>query len=379
MEQQEPSEILALAFEEASRNMDGSFVSDTDIASRIKLVCRCLGNRSGTRLLLACALAKVHGPNVDIRKPYTEIEESGTYSGRSYDEGHVAEFIIKHSLPCNPTTAFLTPGFRNLNRTLTPGVEFTGRPRDMYESAIQLLDDVQAGRITARDLLNETVRCLLNLREERRRLIESKIADLHQLKSQLSLSSEDIVSLIEQHLACPRAARLPVLVVAAAYEAASELLGERRLPLYSHTAADQQTGALGDIEITLIDDNNVITSYEMKDKRVSKEDINRALQKVTSSNWQVDNYIFITTDIIEEGVSSYAASLYRETGGTEFAVLDCSGFLRHFLHFFHRLRFRFLDAYQELLLAEPESAVAHALKEAFLSLRIAAESAYCEE
>ena len=57
-------------------------------------------------------------------------------------------------------------------------------------------------------------------------------------------------------------------------------------------------------------------------------------------------------------------------------VLDCIGFLRHFLHLFHRIRIEFLDAYQAPVLDEPESAVNQPLKEAFLSLHqatIAAE------
>ena len=57
------------------------------------------------------------------------------------------------------------------------------------------------------------------------------------------------------------------------------------------------------------------------------------------------------------------------------AILDCIGFLRHFLHLFHRLRTDFLDAYQELVLAQPESGVNQALKEAFLALRKAAQAA----
>ena len=56
------------------------------------------------------------------------------------------------------------------------------------------------------------------------------------------------------------------------------------------------------------------------------------------------------------------------------AIVDCVGFLRHFIHFFHRLRIKFLDAYQTLLLSEPDSAVRQPLKEAFLSLRQSAES-----
>jgi DNA adenine methylase len=61
-------------------------------------------------------------------------------------------------------------------------------------------------------------------------------------------------------------------------------------------------------------------------------------------------------------------------GGVEIAIWDCIDFLRHFLHLFHRLRLGFLEAYQELVLAEPESAVSQPLKEAFLALRRAAES-----
>ncbi|WP_297151910.1 hypothetical protein [Thermogemmatispora sp.] len=38
----------------------------------------------------------------------------------------------------------------------------------------------------------------------------------------------------------------------------------------------------------------------------------------------------------------------------------------------HRIRNEFLDIYQQLLLAEPESSVRQELKEAFLALRLAA-------
>ena len=193
-------------------------------------------------------------------------------------------------------------------------------------------------------------------------------------EGELPLSAEAIVTLIEQHLRCPRTSRLPVLVVAAAYKAAETFLGERSQPLYSHTAADAQTGASGDLEITLIDDADVITSYEMKDKRVNHSDIDRALQKIVDTGKRVDNYIFITTDTIEVEVSEYAASIYERTGGIEMVILDCIGFLRHFLHLFHRIRMQFLEAYQELVLAEPDNIVRQELKEAFLVLRRAASS-----
>ena len=59
-------------------------------------------------------------------------------------------------------------------------------------------------------------------------------------------------------------------------------------------------------------------------------------------------------------------------------ILDCIAFLRHFLHLFHRLRIQFLEAYQSILLSEPDSAVRQELKEAFLALRGAFESVEIE-
>ena len=116
-------------------------------------------------------------------------------------------------------------------------------------------------------------------------------------------------------------------------------------------------------------------TYEMKNKPVLKGDIDRALQKIAAQGQHVQNCIFITTEAVMDDVREYARSKYDETGGVEIALLDCVGFIRHFLHLFYRLRKDFLDQYQILVLREPNSAVSQALKEAFLALRQAAESA----
>ncbi len=323
---------------------------------------------------MACLLAKIHRPKVDPRKPYTEIGSSDSFSGRSYDENYITHFINLHHLPCNPTTAFLTPALRNIDRTLTTDLEIVGRPRQLYTATLQLLDDVQRGRVTAKELLTEVVRQLLILRDEKAERMAALLAGLKHTEDVLPLSSEAIVNLIEQHLKIKNSSRLPVLVVAAAYQAAGRQLGERPRSLQAHTAADEQTGALGDVEICLVSDEQVVTAYEMKMKRVTIDDIDRALQKIASAPARLNNYLFITTDVVDDSVKQYAAASYEKTGGTEIAILDCIGFLRHFLHLFHRLRTDYLDAYQTLVLSEPESAVSQPLKEAFLALRQAVEA-----
>ncbi len=368
------SKLLETVLKRAQANLGHSFIHDEKIGARVLSVVNCPSNRAGVRLLMSCMLAKVHRPEIDPRKPYTKIGSKDCFSGRSYDEQFIGDFITKHNLPCNSTTAFLTPTLRNMDQTLTTKVVLVGRPMVMYQSALQLLDDVHADRLSAEDVLSECIRLLLLDRDARKVRLKTLLSGVGRVADALPLSSEDTVNLIEQHLRCKGSSRLLVLIVAAAYEAAEMRLGERVLNLTGHNAADEQTGAVGDVQITVLGDDKVVTSYEMKNKAVMRGDIDRALQKIAAQGKHVQNYIFITTEAVAEDIREYARSKYDETGGVEFAILDCIGFLRHFLHLFHRLRKDFLDQYQILVLHEPDSAVSQGLKEAFLALRQAAES-----
>lgn len=373
-----PDAILMQVYDEVAVRLEQAWVTQPEILERIALVSRNINNRAGVRALLACALAKLHNNAVDIRKPYTEIGDADTFSGRTYDERYISAFVSAYELPCNPTTAFLTPALRNRNTLLTPGLNLSGRPKALYDALLQLLADVAEGRISARQLLCETIRQLILFREEKKQRMASLIASLKSTHDDMPLSAERIITIVQQHLATKGASRLPVLVVAAAYQAAEPFLRERILPLEAHNAADSQTHAIGDLQIVLatgVDAGvNVVTCYEMKMKRVIQQDIDLAVQeKLTRTPHIVDNYIFITTEPIEPQLAEYATSMYALTG-VEVVVLDCIGFLRHFLHLFHRQRMAFLDAYQQLVLAEPDSAVSQPLKEVFLTLRQAAES-----
>ena len=371
-----PEDILRGIYEraEAAALVDKSVIPDIYIRERAAYVCRCTSNRAGVRLLMSCLLGKLDKPNVDPRKPYTEIGDPDSFSGRTYDEQHLAPFINEHRLPVNQTTAFLTPTLRNIDHPLTTDRELVGRPRDLYKKTLELLEDVAEQRVAADVLFIEVVRLLLQMRDEKLARINSLLKGLEQTEGALPLSSEAIVTLLKQHLSCKHASRLPVLVVAAAYQAAGKRLAERILPLNPHNAADLQTGSLGDVEICLVGEDSVVTAYEMKAKRVDYNDIDTALAKIIGAPHRIDNYLFVTTDAIDPRVAEYAAGFYEQTDGVEIAILDCIGFLRHFLHLFHRVRADYLNAYQELVLSEPDSAVSQTLKEAFLALRQAAES-----
>lgn len=370
-----PTERLEQTLAVAAVTLSERAMRSADNSLRLGVICRSPQNRACVRLLMACLLAKLDWPESDPRKPYTEIGTPDSFSGRSYDEQYLTRFIQSHRLPCNPTTAFLTPVLRNMNRPLTPDLELLGRPRQLYADTLHLLNEVAEGRESAEDVLADAVRLLVQMRDERLTRLAQLQSEIRAGAEALPLSAEAIHTLIRQHLDCKYSSRLPVLVVAAAYQAAGDQLRERLLPLHAHNAADEQTGAIGDVEVTLENDQRICTVYEMKQKLVTLDDLDRAVQKLAGLSHRIDNYVFITTDRIEPAVTDYAVTLYEATGGTEFAVLDCLGFLRHFLHLFHRCRLAFLDGYQSLLLDQPDSSVGLALKEAFLALRRAAVAA----
>ena len=133
------SPLLEASLKRAQKNSGHSLIQNEEIAARVVSVVNCPSNRAGVRLLMACMLAKVHRPEIDPRKPYTKIGSKDCFSGRSYDEQFIGDFISKHNLPCNSTTAFLTPTLRNMDQTLTTKVVLVGRPTAMYQEALRLL------------------------------------------------------------------------------------------------------------------------------------------------------------------------------------------------------------------------------------------------
>jgi len=125
---------------------------------------------------MACLVAKLSNSSYDIRKPYTEIGGRGVYSGRHYDETYIAPFAFRHNLPVNPTTSFLTPAFRTNKSVIKPGVQLIGRPRKLYDTVVDLVTIAHTGKVLLEDLLAETVRWVLLVRNERQQRMQTLFA-----------------------------------------------------------------------------------------------------------------------------------------------------------------------------------------------------------
>ncbi|MGA1357109.1 MAG: DNA methyltransferase, partial [Prochlorothrix sp.] len=88
-----PQDILEQLQQRAAANLFTPAIADVTLQEQVDYVCRCLSNRAGVRLLMACLLAKLAEPHIDPRKPYTEIGDSDSFSGRTYDERYITPFI----------------------------------------------------------------------------------------------------------------------------------------------------------------------------------------------------------------------------------------------------------------------------------------------
>lgn len=364
--------ILESAYKRAISAKKGHEIAlDDNIRLRILSVCQCTTNKAPIRYLMAALLAKIDNVEIDTRQPYPKLGDK-SFPGRTIDEAYIQPFIHKYALPCNDTTAFLTPAFRTLETALTRPSFDKCRPKYVYYDMMDVLDYVENHANKAKNILCQLIKDLIDIKERTKVTMEQMVSELSSQKKH-ELSSEEITTILIQHLQCKGSSRLPVLMFAAAYQSVQSLIHEESKPLLAHNSADKQTGAIGDIEITLTNENKTVTCYEMKKKQVGTDDIFVCVEKIAKLSDKLDNYIIITTETITKEVKDLAYSFYDKIG-VEIAVLDCIGFINHFLHFFHRYRTCFLNNYQKLVLAEPNSAVSQPLKEAFLSLRKVAES-----
>ena len=113
-----PEEILQGIQQRAAATLNASVVTDPVIRERVDYVCRCMSNRAGVRLLMSCLLGKLDKPNVDPRKPYTEIGGTDSFSGRTYDERHLTKFMIAYLPPPYSSESRNKPSLRRYSRFL---------------------------------------------------------------------------------------------------------------------------------------------------------------------------------------------------------------------------------------------------------------------
>lgn len=118
-----------------------SFV-EARIEKPIHYICRS-GNKAPIRYLMSGMVAKIDRPSINLYKPISSLGGDDAYEGRSYDEDIIEPYVLKHQLPCNVTTAFLTPSFRKIERPLAKEMFKTSRPPQPYYQMMDVLAYVE--------------------------------------------------------------------------------------------------------------------------------------------------------------------------------------------------------------------------------------------
>lgn len=328
-------------------------LTSAEVSGRVTAV---MVKRQGDgRLLLTCSLAAAADPSLDILRPFIKVHDR-SFHGRAVDEDLVASFLRQERLPAMVSTVFTN---RGLDRG--DGILSQSGTTLLYRPAVELLEQVANGNLTAEDLLAEAIRVLLAMK----RKDDAEMASLQEAARQTrtTLTSAEILSLLAEHKNAPATSRLPVLALAAAYEAAGPEAGWKVRPLRGHYAADRSTGALGDIEVVSPDDDSLINVLDGKDKVVTSADLADASRKAAAGN--VPSYIVATTEEIPKEIEQAAAAL---SGSRDIAVRDWLALVRDILLLHPKARERFLDIYRDLVLDDPQ--VGQPLRESLLRLLI---------
>jgi len=205
-------------------------------------------NRERCRAVLAVIitlmLKKMMSPKQDIRKHQAGMP--GGFSARGLDSSEVTPFLRENGFP------YMVAGAGALTRSLEQAVpydkDYTGKitPKSERDAFLLCVDAVQTKKVNPNDALIYLFTKLIKYRD-----LDESI----KLHKPVNMSIKVIVSKISDHFEkCGRGgAELPVLAVYAVYK---QIVAEVQrykncvlCDLQSHTAADSQSGFLGDVQV----------------------------------------------------------------------------------------------------------------------------------
>lgn len=293
-------EVLEAVYEYAAHQVDRgdfSYNFDSYIASEVALLVDNSEEYKGVlTVLITLVTTKIVMPNQDIRLHQANM--NGGFSGRTYDTKFVTPFLKSQSFPAPAESGWLT---RSLEQPFPYDLKYPGkiRNKDVKKAFLHLIDAAQERSVEAEHLLIYIFELLIKQRDNEKQL---ELA-----KPNLS-SISAIVELFRRHItykySCSGAARLPVLAIYATYQCMIEEMArfndKQLLPLKSHTAADHQTGMIGDIEITN-NDGSAFEGIEIKHEvPISSQLVLDAYEKFKNEQRINRYYLLTTADISNE-------------------------------------------------------------------------------
>jgi DNA (cytosine-5)-methyltransferase 1 len=289
---------LAAALERAQisflSNDDSAYTLSSRLKNSIREISR-LSQKAATGFtnIITCLAIKSALPDVDMRFHQVQIQTK-TNRPAGFNFRGVSEKIIYPWLSANTfegaKSGWQTRTFERPKPYMLSYDENIGAIKDSF---LATFDEIEEKMQSAEEALAYILHLQLVLRESKKiTMSQPRTKDIHL-----------IVRLFKSHFFHPYkasngASRLPVLALYAIYSSLIEQLdryhGKELKSLEEHSAADSQTGAIGDIEVVDSTSGAVFEAIEVKHNiALNERIITDAAKKIM--NTAVDRYYILTT------------------------------------------------------------------------------------
>lgn len=245
-----------------------------------------VGASSAFTALVTCLAVKAARPDLDARYHQTQI--GAPFSFRTISEKVVYPWLSSHEFE-GAKSGFQT---RTIERPKPFTLDYSENIKLVKEPFLQSLNEIEVNKQSPSESLTFLIHRQILLRESNTiELAEPAIDDV-------SLISSYFATHFFSKYKVKGAARLPVLALYAIYEVMLGQLkryeGKTLLPLQSHSAADEQTGAIGDIEIESVDSRKMFEGVEVKhDIRITPDLLDGIARKISAKS--PERYYVLTT------------------------------------------------------------------------------------
>lgn len=294
----EISIALDRSLSRAILNFETNSIDDYKISPRLKLALEKLSGMAqkastGFTNIVTCLAIKAANPNTDIRYHQVQIQKDTNrpagFNFRGVSENTVYPWLNKNTFE-GAKSGWQTRTFERPKPYILTYDENIG---DIKIPFLEVFDEIEVHGGLADESLSYLLHLQLLHRESKKIILSLPRTKDIQL----------IIKVFREHFfykynASKGASRLPVLALYAVYcvliEQVQRYEGMKLKPLEEHSAADSQTGSVGDIEVINSEDQIVFEAIEVKHNiPLSETILQAAIDKIMSKT--VSRYYILTT------------------------------------------------------------------------------------
>lgn len=300
-------------------------------------------NHAARGAALTLAVYKVINPQQDIRNHKSEYENG--FSARGVDTKVTVPFLIKHGLPYNVETHWLSQTL-SFAGPFMPDLVLKTVPKKAGPSLVAAANLIEAA--TDEQLKKYIILILEKMIEERNK---GNIP----LTRPKNLSIDQVMELLHRHFSATykkNAPRLPQVAIYAIYQClmtdVERYSSFELMPLERMKTANRKSGSVGDID--LCRDGRPIEAVEIKfEIPINTAHVTEAIQKIQAES--VERYFILSTAGIEAGDISEIQELkenFLKTNGCEIIVNGVYDTIKYYLRLLNSTN-EFINSYTDLL------------------------------